>query len=147
MVLELLRGQTFRTAREFGLISSLESQLQAMAELAEALNYLHLNNIVHLDIKPDNLFIQFDGTLKLTDFGVAAVKGKNITKPGTTVGTVWYMAPEQILAEDIGPKTDLFAFGITLFEILTGSRPFSGNSDGEVWGKIAPQTDRLLQAS
>ena len=104
----------------------LERALDVTQQIADALEAVHQREIVHRDIKPSNILLFADGTAKLTDFGVAhAERAETLTGTGVQVGTLRYMSPEQYLAEDIDAKTDIFALGLVLFEMLTGDIPFA----------------------
>lgn len=96
-------------------------------QMCSALGCAHDHGIIHRDVKPGNFLITRDGTLKLSDFGLVSVlASRSITAPDRTMGTVRYMAPEQISGQSIGPQTDLYALGCTLYEMLVGQPPFAG---------------------
>lgn len=120
---------------------SLEDQLRARGRLpweqvvdyakqmCAALDYLHKNGVIHRDVKPANFLIDDQGVLKLSDFGLASViAARKITSAGKTAGTLLYMAPEQIRGADIDARTDLYALGCVLYELLTGEPPFVGDT-------------------
>ncbi len=107
------------------------------AQIASALDALHGAGIVHRDVKSGNILFDADGSAKLTDFGLA--KGSNfstLTRPGTVVGSVDYLAPERIRGAPADPATDIYALGIVVYEALTGKPPFAGKSLFEVAGAI-----------
>ena len=103
--------------------------LEIAAQVADALDYAHTSKIVHRDIKPGNILYDRDsGTLKITDFGVARILDSKRTRTGTVLGTPSYMSPEQVAGVKINGQSDLFSLGVTLYQLLTGSLPFQGDS-------------------
>jgi serine/threonine-protein kinase len=110
--------------------------LQITQEIAEALNYAHAQGVVHRDIKPANILITRDGHPKIADFGVAKLNQGLMTLPGQVMGSPAYMAPEQLSGEGSDPRSDLFSLGVILYSMLTGFRPFQGNSTATVSFKV-----------
>lgn len=107
--------------------------------VADALDYAHGKGIVHRDIKPSNLLLRSDGRLKLTDFGIAHIEdiaGHEKTQAGEVLGTPAYMSPEQVLGKPVDGRSDIFSLGIILYELGTGTRPFSGDSLGAIFNAI-----------
>jgi len=133
LVTELLRGISLRTRLMQGPLS-LPEVLDHAVQLARGLAAIHEANIVHRDLKPENLFLLKNGLLKVLDFGIAKLmpsasgrgSGFVSTDASTTVGTTEYMAPEQLLQQSLDARTDIFAFGVVLYEMLSGRRPFTG---------------------
>ncbi len=136
LVMELMEGQTLKdriAERPF----SNDQLLAIMIPILEALEAAHGAGIVHRDIKPANIFLTRRGTVKILDFGLAksagaelfagAVGMENLTAPGTTVGTISYMAPEQARNQNVDARSDLFACGVVLYEMATGALPFAGD--------------------
>ncbi len=113
-----------------------ETSLQLAHELAEALDCAHGQGVVHRDLKPANILITEDGHPKIADFGVAKLNLSNQTLGGRTLGTPAYMSPEQLNGEAVDGRSDLFSLGVVLYTILTGYRPFQGNSAMTVSFKV-----------
>ncbi|MBS1856527.1 MAG: protein kinase [Acidobacteria bacterium] len=123
MVMEFLRGEDLRSAIKNGHTGDLSTKLSIALQIARALGYIHSRKIVHRDIKPENVHINTAGVVKLMDFGIAKTEGLNMTRAGYVLGTPFYMAPEQVMGQEITPQVDVYAFGILLFEIFTGVKP------------------------
>ena len=105
----------------------LDEAIPIVEQIARGLGKAHASGIVHRDIKPGNVMVTSDGVVKILDFGLAKISlATKITKSHTTLGTVAYMAPEQLRGEEVGPQTDLWALGIVLYELLTAKLPFAG---------------------
>jgi serine/threonine-protein kinase len=130
MVMEYVRGHNLRTLlTTFGRLESAQTA-EVTAQILAALDHAHGHGIVHRDIKPENILITGDGVVKVADFGLArAFAEASVSQvEGTVTGTVQYLAPEQIQGEPADPRTDLYATGVVMFELLTGSAPFSGET-------------------
>ena len=111
--------------------------LDIVIQLCRALDFAHQNGVVHRDIKPANLRCLDNGQIKIMDFGIARVEGSHqITKSGVMIGTVHYMSPEQIRGQKLDGRTDIFSAGCILYELLTGGRPFLGDSATSILYKI-----------
>jgi serine/threonine protein kinase len=107
-------------------------------EICLAINHAHQNNVIHRDIKPTNVLISRDGKLMISDFGVAKdEKARDLTSVGTLIGTPCYMSPEQALGRRLSAQSDIYSLGIVLYEILTGKKPFWGDTAEEITTKIA----------
>ncbi|MEO7400377.1 MAG: serine/threonine-protein kinase [Polaromonas sp.] len=131
LVMEFIQGDDLKHHLDQGTRYSLARSVEIMDELLSALDYAHRQGIVHRDIKPANLLIAAAGRVKLTDFGVARMQDSDdaTRTQGTMVGTLKYMSPEQVQGRPVDARADLFAAGIVLYQLLTGRRPFDGDSD------------------
>ncbi len=110
--------------------------LQLTHELAGALDYAHAQGVVHRDLKPANILITADGRAKIADFGVAKLNLANHTLAGRVLGTPAYMSPEQLTGDAVDGRSDLFSLGVVLYSVLTGYKPFQGNSAMTVSFKV-----------
>jgi len=138
IVMEFVAGQSLDKlllARNDHKLPS-EVALQVTLELAEALDCAHGQGVVHRDLKPANILVTEDGHVKIADFGVAKLNLANRTLAGRTLGTPAYMSPEQLNDEPVDGRSDLFSLGVVLYTVLTGYRPFQGNSAMTVAYKV-----------
>lgn len=129
LVMELVPGEALSTVLEREKILPASRVLSIVAQTAAALHQAHLAGLIHRDIKPGNLLITPDGTVKITDFGIARLADQvPLTATGQVMGTVQYLAPEQAGGKPASPATDIYSLGIVAYEALAGKRPFRGES-------------------
>lgn len=125
IVMELLEGETLAEALRAGHLSTLAQRLDVVEQLCSGLAFAHAAGVIHRDVKPNNVTLLANGTLKIVDFGVAWLEGSAATtRTGQLLGTPQYMAPEQFLGEPIDHRVDQWAVGVILWEVLAGRRPF-----------------------
>jgi serine/threonine-protein kinase len=127
IVMEYLKGEDLRDAIRASRTGSLMERMRIALEVAQALEYVNGRGIVHRDIKPENIHIDLSGRVKLMDFGIAKTADLSLTKTGMTMGTPYYMAPEQISGKPVTAQADIYSFGLLFYELLTGVRGVNGD--------------------
>lgn len=137
LVMEYVEGQSLQqlVSRENRTLP-LSTTLRMVQEIAEALHYAHSQGVIHRDIKPANILVTCEGHPKIADFGIAKLNQTELTSPGQVLGSPAFMAPEQLTEEAIDARSDLFSLGVILYYMLTGHRPFQGNSTTTVCYKL-----------
>ena len=151
IVMELLKGQTLRD-RLAAAPLRIHEIVDLGIQIADALDWAHANGVIHRDIKPANLFLVDRGHVKIVDFGLAKLLSRqpsslapdaptitataDLTAEGVTLGTVTYMSPEQVTGEELDGRTDIFSFGVVLYECVTGHQPFTGKTSAVVLSAI-----------
>jgi formylglycine-generating enzyme required for sulfatase activity len=136
MVMEFLKGEDLRHAIKNGRTGELKDKLKIAVQVARALAYIHTQKIIHRDIKPENVNLSPSGVVKLMDFGIAKTEGLQMTRAGYVLGTPYYMAPEQVTGQNVTEQVDVYAFGVLLFELMTGAKPIGGDSVERIFFSI-----------
>lgn len=131
MTNEYIKGQTLRDKLNFAIRLSLMDACEVMLQLTSGIDYIHRHGIIHRDIKPDNLFYMSDGTVKITDFGIATPIGY-ASDSDAIQGTIYYCAPEVLTGAAASIANDIYSMGVVFYECLTGYLPFDGASLEEV---------------
>ncbi|MBQ3283109.1 MAG: Stk1 family PASTA domain-containing Ser/Thr kinase [Atopobiaceae bacterium] len=127
IVMEYLRGIDLKSGiRRHGALDP-QKVAQIGSQIAQALSIAHKHDIIHRDIKPQNIMVQQDGNIKVMDFGIARAKNSHITTDNSVLGTAHYVSPEQTQGKDLGPTTDIYSLGIVMYEASTGRVPFDGD--------------------
>ncbi|RPI72332.1 MAG: serine/threonine-protein kinase [Ignavibacteriales bacterium] len=145
IAMEFVEGKTLRE-----LIKSDELTIERITDISiqicEGLNEAHSKGIIHRDIKPENILVEEKGKVKIVDFGLAKVKNvsKELTKESSTLGTIKYMSPEQIRNQRVDHRTDIWSFGVILYEMITGKYPFKGEHDASIFYSVINQSPEPL---
>jgi serine/threonine protein kinase len=136
IVMEFVEGESLRDAIRLGHLGDLRSRLKIALAVARAVDHIHARKIIHRDLKPDNIHVDSQGKALLMDFGIAKTEGVQLTRVGFTLGTPYYMPPEQVLGKTLTPQADVYAFGILLYELLAGVRPMKEGSVDQIFQEI-----------
>ncbi len=143
--MEYVKGKDLKSKIKSGGMG-LEEITGIMSSVADGLAVAHEKGIIHRDIKSDNIMVTADGHVKIMDFGLAKLRGTSgLTKSGDTVGTISYMSPEQFRGGEISPQTDLWSFGVVLYEALAGTLPFSGEHEAAIMYEVLNMEPKALQ--
>ncbi|MES1981995.1 MAG: serine/threonine-protein kinase [Pseudomonadota bacterium] len=147
MAMEFLQGRELRDILKTGQSMPLVQVLEIAEQVARGLSFAHENGVVHRDIKPSNIMVLDDGRVKITDFGIARIASSPVhTQAGMTLGSPQYMSPEQVQAQAIDQRSDIFSLGVVMYEMLTGQPPFTGEHVNAIMYQImhampAPPSD------
>lgn len=140
MVMEYVAGTSLDNYLKQNAPLSFAQALPLFQQVAEAVGYAHQRGIIHRDIKPGNILLDEEGKVYLTDFGLAQIIGANrLTQTGSTSGTPAYMAPEQVMGQTVTPAADIYALGVLLYEMLTGRRPYEGETAAAIMVRQATE--------
>ncbi len=158
IVMELVNGKPLsqHLAQETGY--ELREVGEIVRQLLDGVGHAHSESVVHRDIKPSNILVNSDGRIKLSDFGIARIESSNLTQVGDVLGTPHYMAPEQFLGAEIDAQADIYSVGVIAYELLTGRKPFTGNTatvmqlalnqdadpPSTLNAKLTPEIDRVV---
>lgn len=157
LVMEFLNDQTLLDKLEYFTKFSVKESIEIMYQLLDAIEYTHKHKIIHRDIKPQNIFYLSNGTIKLTDFGIAQHE-KDAGIAGKIIGSVHYLAPEVLIGKPFSVASDIYAAGITFFQLITGLLPFEGTTQevadmqlkkempkpSDFVSRIAPEIDSII---
>ena len=144
IAMEFLRGQTLQQRVQVPPPLTTVQKLDVVTQLLTGLHYAHEQGIVHRDVKPANVWLLEDGTVKLLDFGIAKIAASTMTSAGSVLGSAFYMAPEQVAGREVDGRADVFAAGVVLFELLSSHRPFEAESPTAVMMKIVNEDPQSL---
>lgn len=136
ITMELVEGRSLQSLLDEHQSFPLPRAIKIIEQASSALDYAHRHNIIHRDVKPANLMITADDTVKITDFGTAKILRFNTTQTAAVIGTPSYMSPEQIKGKTVDGRSDIFALGVILYELVTGEKPFPGQNITTVIYKI-----------
>ncbi len=148
IAMEFLEGRELRDVMNETSLLPVDQVLKIVAQVAQGLAYAHEHDIVHRDVKPSNIMVIRDGNVKITDFGIARMASASVrTQTGMVLGSPKYMSPEQVMGKSIDQRSDIFALGVMLYEMLTGQAPFDGENVNAIMyqtlNAVPPQPNTL----
>ncbi|HEX8009810.1 MAG TPA: protein kinase [Casimicrobiaceae bacterium] len=128
IAMEFVQGRELKRCFDANERFGIAEIVRIMTQILSALDYSHRQGVIHRDVKPANIFLLPDGSVKVADFGIAHIESSNLTQVGTVMGTPSYMSPEQIMGLPVDARSDLFSAGVVLYQFLTGEKPFAGSA-------------------
>jgi serine/threonine protein kinase len=140
IAMEFIEGKELKELFAENIRFELPSLIDIMSQLLSALNYSHQHGVVHRDIKPANIIVMTNGQVKIADFGIARLESSNLTQTGSIMGTPNYMSPEQFMGQGVDGRSDLFSAGVIFYQLLTGEKPFIGESTTTIMYQILNNT-------
>jgi serine/threonine-protein kinase len=140
LVMEFVAGDDLKQMLDGGGRYEVEDALHLVHDMLAALEFAHRQGVIHRDIKPANLLVEKGGRVKLTDFGVARIAGEATRTQGSMIGTLKYMAPEQVQGQKVDARADLFSAAVVAYQLLTGARPFDGDNDFSIIHQVIGHT-------
>ncbi len=146
IAMEYIEGETLEAYTKKENLLPVDAVVDLLAQAGEALDYAHQQHVVHRDIKPANLMLVKDNKLKITDFGLAKNPTTSLTQEGILLGTPNYMSPEQVTGKPVDGRSDLFSLGAVLYEMLTGERPFAGETVTTIMYRIVHESPAELRS-
>jgi serine/threonine-protein kinase len=136
IVMELLDGESLRTAIKNNRTGDFSTRMRIAIQVGRALDHIHSKRIIHRDVKPENINLDSTGKVKMMDFGIAKPDGVALTKAGFTLGTPYYMSPEQVLGRNVSVQSDVYSYGVLLIELLSGRRAVEGEKVDQIFEQI-----------
>ncbi len=144
IAMELVEGESLQKLIARGVSLPLAAKLRILVQICRGLGYAHRNGVVHRDVKPANILVTPDGSVKVVDFGIVHLADTGMTSTGMILGTVSYMSPEQLRGEHVDARSDIFSVGILMYELLSGRKPFEGANVTAILLRIATGEPQLL---